>query len=818
MMIRNWTRWFAVVAFGLATLVGAQAPPTFATSPSHTPAKVTPLPPTIAYRDIPKDILAKILLAEDSRNGTTLRALLAEKPPAPVRDRILLALGRIGAPADMPPLLEALGSDDENARLWAAFSLGEAQDPNVLTQFARKADEKVPVALLVRLDALLAGGLDEAEWNEAVRVSEALGKIVYAPSGKSMGQVAVAWSEAVAKNADNKPTDVQRERARILLIALARLKDMQWTANVEFLFAADDLPVRGWVLNAITRAGGLGKRQFAIKAIDDHSPLAYPAAHPQWFDAAEVRAQAVTLLSKNLAAGDSGSFEMLLKVDHAMSSRLETYRALGKTQDQQTEGILRAEMAPLIVAADMFGHQYAATFGEDATRLVTIIDALGGISSDLKLVDLLEQVMWHRNVVGYRAIVANAKICKRAGKPERFFQWPKRFKVTNFEANKALAEALAEVAPAADGEALIGKMLVREGAPIETNAILAAVAPTLLDSAIKYDLPQQTSMMLDFLDDDDRMTRVAAAINLAAENRDLDPETVPKLVDMLDRDADRYPDARQAMMETLGKWLDDKNAIVGKWPDAARRSRQAIERRLGDKEYLVRALALKLLADKSPEEVEKTLGDRGTIRQEMSPRSTDEVFYGHVAGRAGTEIVALFKFEDGKFMAVELFEDEAPLTVENFVHQVQRGYFAGLSFHRVFPHFVLQGGDPRQDMSGGPGYEIPCEINTIPFTRGTMGMALSGKDTGGTQFFFTHNDTPHLDGGYTVFGRILPELTGWEAELEALKVPPGDIINGFDRIDGITQYTKYPFVTVMRKGSMIGEISAASMITESMAK
>ncbi|HET9530331.1 MAG TPA: peptidylprolyl isomerase, partial [Blastocatellia bacterium] len=79
----------------------------------------------------------------------------------------------------------------------------------------------------------------------------------------------------------------------------------------------------------------------------------------------------------------------------------------------------------------------------------------------------------------------------------------------------------------------------------------------------------------------------------------------------------------------------------------------------------------------------------------------------------------------------------------------------GLTFMRVVPNFVRQGGDPRNDMNGGPGYQIRCEINYRRYGTGSVGMALSGKDTGGSQFFITHSPQPHLDGGYTVFGQVI---------------------------------------------------------------
>jgi cyclophilin family peptidyl-prolyl cis-trans isomerase len=79
---------------------------------------------------------------------------------------------------------------------------------------------------------------------------------------------------------------------------------------------------------------------------------------------------------------------------------------------------------------------------------------------------------------------------------------------------------------------------------------------------------------------------------------------------------------------------------------------------------------------------------------------------------------------------------------------------------RVVPNFVIQGGDPRNDMNGGPGYAIRDEINLQKYTRGAVGMALSGPDTGGSQFFITHSPQPHLDGGYTIFGRVYDGMTG----------------------------------------------------------
>src|ERR1051326_8235907 len=107
-----------------------------------------------------------------------------------------------------------------------------------------------------------------------------------------------------------------------------------------------------------------------------------------------------------------------------------------------------------------------------------------------------------------------------------------------------------------------------------------------------------------------------------------------------------------------------------------------------------------------------------------------------------------------------LLTHDAPLTTWNFATLAKRKYFDNSSFMRVVPNFVIQGGDPRNDMNGGPGYAIRDEINLQKYTRGAVGMALSGPDTGGSQFFITHSPQPHLDGGYTIFGRVYDGMSG----------------------------------------------------------
>ena len=130
---------------------------------------------------------------------------------------------------------------------------------------------------------------------------------------------------------------------------------------------------------------------------------------------------------------------------------------------------------------------------------------------------------------------------------------------------------------------------------------------------------------------------------------------------------------------------------------------------------------------------------------------------------------AIIETEKGNIELI-LFENEAPNTVTNFVKLAKSGFYDGLTFHRVIPDFVIQGGCPKGDGTGGPGYTIKCEINPHKHGTGALSMAHAGKDTGGSQFFITHSPQPHLDGVHTVFGKV---VKGMEVVKE---IKPGDVI------------------------------------------
>ena len=119
----------------------------------------------------------------------------------------------------------------------------------------------------------------------------------------------------------------------------------------------------------------------------------------------------------------------------------------------------------------------------------------------------------------------------------------------------------------------------------------------------------------------------------------------------------------------------------------------------------------------------------------------------------------IFETDKGK-ITFELFSNDAPNTVDNFIKLVNDGFYNGLAFHRVIPGFMAQGGCPNtregsngMPGTGGPGYSIKCEINPNKHLKGSLSMAHAGKDTGGSQFFIVYEPQPHLDGVHTVFGK-----------------------------------------------------------------
>jgi cyclophilin family peptidyl-prolyl cis-trans isomerase/HEAT repeat protein len=188
-----------------------------------------------------------------------------------------------------------------------------------------------------------------------------------------------------------------------------------------------------------------------------------------------------------------------------------------------------------------------------------------------------------------------------------------------------------------------------------------------------------------------------------------------------------------------------------------------------DKEWAVRVRAAELLAKLEPS---------GDYRTQIRPVPAPPVGYDSAALIAPDFSPHVFIETAKGTIEFELAVLDAPQTSRNFVALARKGFFNGLAVHRVVPNFVVQDGDSRGDGEGGPGYTIRDELNERPFLRGTVGMALSWEDTGGSQFFIMHSPAPHLDARYTVFGHVVQGMEIVD------RIQQGDVIQRIRVWDG----------------------------------
>jgi cyclophilin family peptidyl-prolyl cis-trans isomerase len=238
--------------------------------------------------------------------------------------------------------------------------------------------------------------------------------------------------------------------------------------------------------------------------------------------------------------------------------------------------------------------------------------------------------------------------------------------------------------------------------------------------------------IVELLEDEDP---VIVSIGASYLQQNAAAEGLPGLLQALDRfKNDDNVEALQGIVQALSSYRDDEQALA------------AVEKALEDSPHrIIRLLAAGLLADSKGPEVWKKIGIMNSDR--------DEAFYSTALETLGKYSGITIKTTKGD-ISLKFYPDDAPLTVYNIISLAQENYFDGMTIHRVVPDFVAQMGCPRGDGWGGPGYDIRCEINTLRYERGMVGMALAGKDTGGSQLFITLAPQPHLDGGYTIFATV----------------------------------------------------------------
>jgi cyclophilin family peptidyl-prolyl cis-trans isomerase/HEAT repeat protein len=633
-----------------------------------------------------------------------------------VRARAVLAAGRIGDPRAVPSIVPVMQNDrDVNVRAMAAFALGEIEA-------VRDATALIPATRVPTPDAVRA------------RALEALGKIAAAlprddkVSAKLFGDAIIA-----ALNAERarKPAP-SREVILLGLTAALRARPADAGKVVALYLNYPDARVRADAANTLSR----------LRSKDANDPLRSVLASDT---DGVARANAARALG---TAEDKAAFDLLL--DHAMNDRdarvrVSALRALAQLKDARAADTLIKRGEALFAEYKAAKVSGSVARPSSLNELLGVVAALGSVlanTSDGRALTLLRAVREAEDYVDPETEIAFARIAPAQYMREKPFANLYLRAADNklaWQAISAVAQGLGEVGALSSEHAGNSIVTVQADAQIALRAILADRAtpalalPDVLRAVAAFKPLDADALMRDQLArSEDVIVRATAAELLGNESPGV--ETTRALVAALPRAMrDEMNDAALALLEALAKQKDE---------DAAAAIRSALE----SPDYLLRVRAATLLHSLNPSEGADERIQTAATRYHVAD-------YRRAIARRNSRVQAIVSTDKGAF-TIELLPEDAPLNVDNFVELARRGFFNGIAFHRVVPNFVIQGGDPRGDGNGGPGYQIRCEINEVSYDRGAVGMALSGKDTGGSQWFVTHSPQPHLDGGYTVFGRV----------------------------------------------------------------
>jgi cyclophilin family peptidyl-prolyl cis-trans isomerase/HEAT repeat protein len=688
---------------------------------------------------VPKILLLRIIRAEDERRwDDDLRGLFSARN-GNVRARAALAAGRIGNEAAIGDLTVLLRQDDEPfVRAMAAFALGEIEASSgagALLTTLKGTDDPV-----VRARAL-----------------EALGKIGAAlpkeeePRARELG---TAILETLATEAARPAPD----RLTILLglTVVLRAKPANAGPVVAEFLKSPDPRIRADAANTLARLKLKdGNHQLRKLLTSDPDPI--------------VRANAARVLG---ATEDKDSLDQLL--DRATNDKdnrvwVSALRALATIKDQawaasnEDKLLSQGGCARRLVSEKK--RLYHLRDSPDCLDLITTLGRLFQGTENETVFTFIRQ--WSLDFPILRtpeSEIALARISadrylrdvgNESGKSALRL-------VEDWHGASGLAQGLGEVAALPDSTKDKAILLTRAqnvlrvmmDSPsfgysrdlVKVNSRIAIPDVLRAYAAFKpKDLPEVLRKHLKELDVIIRATAAELLGELPPDETYTRALIEALPVALADRDLN---DAALAILDSLAKQ---------KSPQA----NEAIKTALDSQDYLVRRKAVALLKANGAGDFSSRIGivqTRNTVKD-----------YERAIGRMDKEIDAVVTTDKGSF-TINLLPDEATLNVDNFIQLAKRKYFNGITVHRVVPNFVIQDGDPRGDGNGGPGYQIRCEINEVPYERGAVGMALSGKDTGGSQWFVTHSPQPHLDGGYTVFGNVVSGMDTVDA------IARGDVI------------------------------------------
>jgi cyclophilin family peptidyl-prolyl cis-trans isomerase len=691
----------AIVLLLLSTLLAAQAPPT--TLPSRKPT---------LKRDRTQRILyPKIIQYEDERTVPDDLLEMLQPMHGGARRRALLALARIGYPSALGFLIDVLNADrnpenrDPELRALAAFALGEIESQHAASYLIQRLDPAIEPSVLVR-----------------ARAAEALGKIA---SNKlamaALGDYGVKGiAEALAALLPSPEKPFASEHHKLLVeLTLAALSRLRQPASVEAIATelhSPDPDIRWQAANALARIrdGIQSAVPNLLPLLDDTNPLV--RAHAARALGVAKATQAVDGLIKRLADADArvvaSAITALGTINeaHAVPSLV----ALGNSQLAAYRAVDRAKLG----------------VPPPQNLLLLIATALGNLK-DPRAFEFLQAF---RFVDGKLGAFPEVEIAVAKFGDARFFEIPDsaRLAPNDWRAMAAYAQGLGQLGSERARATLLdlfsGKSYGKPDARAVSD-ILNAMAAAKVDGL--------RDLLLEQLKAEDVIVRATAAELLG--DADDASEKVTSALEAAYKAArkDQMNDARVAILEAAQKLKHPMNL-------------QALAEETRDEDYVVRRKAVELLA--------QTKFEIATQKLAIGKVNTghDKKYWQRMVQLAESmkRPLAVIHTKKGD-IRIELYAEDAPMTVDNFIQLARKGFYDGLEFVRVVPNFVIQTGDPRGDQNGGPGYQIRDEINLRRYQTGTVGMALSGKDTGGSQFFITHSPQPHLDGGYTVFGQVI---------------------------------------------------------------
>lgn len=681
--------------------------------------------------------------AEDERRwDNDLRGLLNARS-AVVRKRAALAAGRIGNVEALPALTNLLVHDDEQTvRAMAAFAIGEVESAS-------------------GAEALLSVLKQNQDPEIRARTVEALGKIAAAlPKEQETRahELGAAVLDALKFELGRRAA-TDRSTVLLGLTAVLRAKPLNAGVTVAEFLNSSDPRIRADAANTLARLKlkeGNGKLRKLV--VSDPDPV--------------VRANAARVLG---ATEDKDSFEQLLNGalrDRDSRVRVSAIRSLASLKDARAAGPL-LKRGTLLLTGDL------PREARDVPKLIInpgelleVATALGRLKQGSPNAETVAWLEKAREVSGRRASevdIALARVSPSAylaelGPGSLGEKNAQKALLLDWRVGSTIAQGLGEIAAlpesdkekpalAAQAQNVLRAMLDYRNSGLTINTLVAVhseyAIPDVLRALAAFKAQDIGLVLRTHFKDPDVIIRATAAELLGELPAD---ETNGRaLIDALpvalaDKELN---DAALAILDSLGK---QKSTAAN----------EALKTALNSPDYLVRRRAVALLKANGE-------GDFSARAEVLRSQNTAKE-YARAIARIGKRVTAVVTTSKGAF-TIELLPEEATLNVDNFIQLARREYFRGITFHRVVPNFVIQGGDPRGDGNGGPGYQIRCEINEVPYERGAVGMALSGKDTGGSQWFVTHSPQPHLDGGYTVFGNV---ISGMDV---VNRIARGDVIN-----------------------------------------